>query len=144
MMFRVANSNTSKCHSSIPRPVLALFVSYRQRDPFRLLPVGDFLRFEFELKVTQYLLKENTSKWMVSLMDNSYNHLEGTNLLLPLEHSGAVPLALQTFGAEVHALTVALSSSNRDFEKSRQLEICREDRSYSYNKVCCLEMNITI
>jgi hypothetical protein len=136
VMYRLPKrDSTYMWHQSIPRPVLALFISYKIRSPIRLIPVADFLRVDFELTLPKLILKDASSKWVVSIQDNSDDRLLGISLLAPLEQSEVVPVTLQKFGAEFTGVHFASLASTNEAPRSREFGTCVQDKSYSYERV---------
>jgi hypothetical protein len=147
IMYRLPTiSNHSEWYRSIPRPVVAFFVSYKINSPLRLIPMGDMLKSEFEMTIPQFVLQDKAARWVVSVQDNSNNRTVGTKLLGPLELSEEVPISLQKFRASITVMNYAFVSTFIDVTRtSKGIGDCVKDPAYSYEEVFfALELKIGV
>lgn len=139
-MFRTTSKNKDR-KQSLPRPVLALFVKVSKARPFkRQLPIGDFLRDEFELFMPSLAFSDPRKRLALSVHDNSGDKWNKVVLLPPLEDSAYIlipfPEKRKWFTVRYSSEVFAQESSAaqvRDGENNSRL--CTDSNDYSYERV---------
>jgi hypothetical protein len=72
--------------SDVPRPVMAIYVAFnRTAATTQSVPIMDFLRDAFELRISKYALRSPARKFAISLIDNSDGQLDEVAFLPPLK-----------------------------------------------------------
>jgi hypothetical protein len=122
--------------SDIPRPVMAIFVSFNRTAASRQsLPIMDFLREAFELSISRFALRSPATKFAISLVDNSVGQYDEVAFLPPLQagHYALVPLYVEDKWFTLRFEATRFVEEGHSFKKDKKS--CNADVGYSYAKV---------